>query len=185
MSPRSKTRPLYFWCCVPNSAFFKWQMSISEAKWTFAPFVLAPSITSFLLLTFVRSHAGIFSNFSNSLSTTAFATGILMAWSIGINLCTKFLCCRNCHPFLQYVPHDNSVEILPYAVLWIHWFQGCTQALTWNHWSCCGSHHACFSCLSCKAWQEPLEFPISCEHSEWFLWIPCPRGQWSKYLVIF
>ena len=34
------------------------QMSISEAKWTFAPFVLASSITSDLLLTFVTSHAG-------------------------------------------------------------------------------------------------------------------------------
>ena len=66
ISPRSTTRPLYFWCFVSNSAFFKWQMSISGARWTFAPFVLASSITSFLLLTFVRSHAGIFSNFSHS-----------------------------------------------------------------------------------------------------------------------
>ena len=53
-------------------------MSISEAKRTFAPFVLASSITSFLLLTFVRSHAGIFSNFSHSLSAAAFAAGIFM-----------------------------------------------------------------------------------------------------------
>ena len=35
MSPRSTTRPLYFGCFASNSAFFKWQMSISEAKWTF------------------------------------------------------------------------------------------------------------------------------------------------------
>ena len=41
ISPRSTTRPLYFWCFASNSAFFKWQMSISEAKWTFAPDVLA------------------------------------------------------------------------------------------------------------------------------------------------
>ena len=27
MSPRSTTRPLYFWNCGSNSAFFKWQMS--------------------------------------------------------------------------------------------------------------------------------------------------------------
>ena len=47
--------------CASNSAFFRWQMSISEAKWTFAPFVLVSSITSESLLTFVRSHAGIFS----------------------------------------------------------------------------------------------------------------------------
>ena len=53
MSPRSTTRPWYFWCFASNSAFFRWHMSISEAKWTFAPFVLASAITSFLLRTFV------------------------------------------------------------------------------------------------------------------------------------
>ena len=57
------TRPLYFWCFVSNSSFFKWQMPISETKWTFASNVLASSIVSFLLLTFVRFHAEIFSIF--------------------------------------------------------------------------------------------------------------------------
>ena len=28
-------------------------------------------------------------------------------------------------------------------------------------------------------------FPISCEHSWWFHWIPCPQGQWNRFLVIF
>ena len=56
-------------------SIFKWQMSINDAKWTFSPNVLASSITSFLLLTFVRFHAEIFSNFSHSLSTAAFAAG--------------------------------------------------------------------------------------------------------------
>ena len=65
-SPRSTTRPLYFWCFASDSAFFKWQMSSSEPRWTFLPFVLTSSITSFLLLTFVRSQAGIFSNFSHT-----------------------------------------------------------------------------------------------------------------------
>ena len=87
ISPRSTTRPLYFWF-VSNSAFFKWQ-SINEATWTFAHFVLASSITSDLLLTLVRSHAGIVSSFSHSFSTAAFAAGIFIAWGIGINLCTK------------------------------------------------------------------------------------------------
>ena len=36
----------------------------------------------------------------------------------------------NCPPFLQYGPHDDSVEILPYAVLWIHWLPGYTQVLS-------------------------------------------------------
>ena len=35
MSPRNTTRPLYFWCFVSNSAFFKWHKSINDAKWTF------------------------------------------------------------------------------------------------------------------------------------------------------
>ena len=38
---------------------------------------------------FVRSHARIFSSFSHSVSTAALAAGIFMAWSKGINLCTK------------------------------------------------------------------------------------------------
>ena len=38
MSPRNTTRPLSFWCFVSNSAFFKWQMSICEAKWNLMPF---------------------------------------------------------------------------------------------------------------------------------------------------
>ena len=88
-----------FGALSPSRHFFKWQMSISEAKWTFAPFVLASSITSDLLLTFVRSHAGIFSSFSHYLSTAAFAAGIFMAWGIGINLCTKLWCCSELSPF--------------------------------------------------------------------------------------
>ena len=34
ISPGNTARPLYFWCFASNSAFFKWQMSISEAKST-------------------------------------------------------------------------------------------------------------------------------------------------------
>ena len=71
ISPQSTTRPLYFWCFASNSAFFKWQMSINEAKWTVAPDILASSITCFSLLTFVKFHAEIFSNFSHSLSTAS------------------------------------------------------------------------------------------------------------------
>ena len=84
-------------------------MSISEAKWTFAPFVLASSITSFLLLTFVRFHAEIFSNFSHSLSTAAFAAGIFLAWGKGINLWTKLWCCN---------------ELFPFHAIWSSWWFG-------------------------------------------------------------
>ena len=37
----------------------------------------------------------------------------------------------------------------------------------------------------CRALQEPQMFPISYEHSWWFLWIPCPPGQWNRSLAIF
>ena len=89
ISPRSTTRPLYFWCFVSNSAFFKLQRSISEEERTFMPFVLASSITSDLFLTFVLSHTRIFASFSHSLSTAAFAASIFFAWGIGKILWTK------------------------------------------------------------------------------------------------
>ena len=40
ISPRRATWPLFFWCFASNSAFFKWHMSINDAKWTFAPYIL-------------------------------------------------------------------------------------------------------------------------------------------------
>ena len=87
---------LLFWF---KSAFFEWQMSIDDAKWTVTPDVLASSITCFLHLTLVKFHAEIFSNFSHSLSTAAFAAGIFIAWGIRMNLWTKLLCCNEFSPF--------------------------------------------------------------------------------------
>ena len=78
-----------FWCFASNSAFFWWHMSINDAKWTVAPDVFASSITCFLFLTFVSCNAGIFSSFSHSLSTAAFAAGIFIARGIGMNLWTR------------------------------------------------------------------------------------------------
>ena len=66
-----------FGAFASNSACFKRHMSINEAKWTFSPFVLASSITSFILLTFVKFHAEIFSNFSHSLIHCCFCCGYL------------------------------------------------------------------------------------------------------------
>ena len=94
-SPRSTTRPLYFWCFVSNSAFFEWHVSINEAKWTVAPFVLAASITSFLLLTFVRFHAEICSDF----------------FPLLVHCC---LCCRNFHG----LGHRNKFV---YQIVMLQW----------------------------------------------------------------
>ena len=67
----------------------KWHRSINDAKWTFLPLFLNSSITSFLFLTFVSCHAGIFFSFSHYFSTAAFASGIFNAWGIGTNWRTK------------------------------------------------------------------------------------------------
>ena len=89
LSPRRTTRPLYFWCFASNSAFFRWQMSINDAKWT----VIArcPCFIDHLFLTsdFCQIPRRNFLQFSHSLSTAAFAAGIFIAWDRGINLCTK------------------------------------------------------------------------------------------------
>ena len=69
--------------------------------------------------------------------------------------------------------------------MWIHWLPRCMQVLIWSYWIYHHSHNSDCSCWSCKAQREPLMFPISCEHSWWFLWIPCPPGQWNKSLAIF
>ena len=58
-----------FWC-------FCLQFSIFQMTDVLAPFLLASSITSFLLLTFVRFLAENFFNFSHSLSTAAFVNTI-------------------------------------------------------------------------------------------------------------
>ena len=36
--------PCIFWCFASNLAFFRWHVSISEAKWTFSPIVIASSV---------------------------------------------------------------------------------------------------------------------------------------------
>ena len=86
-------------------------MSINEAKWTFTPFVLASSITSFLFLTFVRFHAGIFSYFSHSLSTAAlrdFPWLEAWEWICWPNWNAAMNCPLSCN---VYGPHDSSVKI--------------------------------------------------------------------------
>ena len=82
------------------------------------PDVLASSITCFLLLSFVKFHAGIFSNFSPSLSTAAFAAGIFIAWGTGTNLSTKLQCWN---------------VLSPFPATWSQWWFG-----NESHTHCCG-----------------------------------------------
>ena len=66
-------------------------MSINDAKWTVAPDILASSITCFLLLTPVRFHDEIFSNFSFLCPPLLLLQEFFIAWGIGINLWTKIV----------------------------------------------------------------------------------------------
>ena len=166
MSPRSTTRPLYFWCFASISAFFRWQMSINDAKWTVAPDVLASSITSFLLLTFVRSHARIFSNFSHSSSTAAFRCGNLHGLRHRNKFVNQIVMLQWIAPFLQYGPHDDSAQNSPTRSFVDPLASKYTQVSMWFHSIHDGSPHAYMSCLSCEAKQEPLAFPIPCEHPQ-------------------
>ena len=54
VSPRSTTRPLYFWNIGSSSAFLRWLMSINAAKWTFFLSLCAFRVTSLLLFTFSK-----------------------------------------------------------------------------------------------------------------------------------
>ena len=54
---------------------------------------------------------------------------VITAQFISLRSVPNFNVAVNCSPFLQYVPHDDSVEILPYAVLWVHWLPRYTQVL--------------------------------------------------------
>ena len=83
-----------FWCFTSNSAFFRWHRSINDAKWTVAPDVLASSITSFLLLTFVKFHAE---------NLTIFSL-----------LCHRCFCCENFHS----LRHRNKFVNRIIDVLW-------------------------------------------------------------------
>ena len=86
-------------CLVPTPNSWDDRCPLTTQKCTFLPFVLASSITSFLFLTFVSCHARIFSSFSHFLSTAAFASGIFIAWGIGINLCTRLQWFNELIPF--------------------------------------------------------------------------------------
>ena len=89
-------------------AFCSWRMSINDANWTVAPDVLASSNTCFLLWTFIRFHAEIFSSFQ-ILCPVLPLTGIFMACGKRINLWTKLQCCN---------------ELSPFTAIWSSWWVG-------------------------------------------------------------
>ena len=101
--------PRIFWCFVSNSAFFKWQMSISEAKWTFAPFVLASSITFFLTSDFHQVPR----------------RSLFQFFPFLVNCC---LCCRNFHGLAHRKKFVFQFfccsELSPFPAIWSSWWFG-------------------------------------------------------------
>ena len=146
MSPRSTTLPLYFCNLGSSSAFLRWHVSISVAKWTFflSLFVLRewPSV---LLLTFPMCQAWIFSIFAHSLSTAACASGIFIAWGIGINSCTTL---------------QRARELIRFSAMWPSWFLRRVDSKRFlaDSWASTGKH-TWFSFVG-----EWLLKTLSCHH---------------------
>ena len=120
MSPRSTTRHFYFLCFFSNSAFFKWQMSINDAKCTFKSLRLASSITSDLFLTFARFHAEVFQFYP--VFVHRFFRCRYFHRLRHRNKCVYqiFNDAMSCHLSLQYGLHEFLAQVLPYAVYRFH-----------------------------------------------------------------
>ena len=110
MSPRSTTRPLYCWCfCLQFGIPSNDRCPSARQNELLRPSSL---LHRSLLICFWLSSGPTPESIPvspHSLSTAAFAAGIFMAWSIGINLCTKLSCCS---------------ELSPFPALWSSWWVG-------------------------------------------------------------
>ena len=157
-------------------------MSTSEAKWTFLPFVLASSITSCLLLTFVKSHARIFSIFYHSLSTATSASGIFMVWGKGK------ICVQNWNTVV-------SCSSFPAICSW--WF-GKDFHIRSLVDSLASKIHASFDLISLDLPRIAPCFPfllalqgiagaigVSNFSRARFLWIPRLHRHWNEFFVLF
>ena len=121
-----------------------------------------------MLLTLSNCQAGIVSNFYHSLSTAAVESGIIIAWSIGINLCTKL---------------KRVIELYPLPALWSSWSFSRNYSKRCLVGSWASTMYACFVFgilldsflfrfsfpesrsaslfLSCKTLPPPLDFQLS------------------------
>ena len=129
ISPRSTTRPLYFWCfCLQFSIF---QMTYVHQWCKMNCSARRPCFIDHLFLTFdfCQVPRRKFLQFFQFLVHCCLCCWNFMDWGTRINLWTNFYGVENCFLFLQHGPHDETAQILPYAVNWIHWLQEHTQVM--------------------------------------------------------
>ena len=143
---------------TPNSWDDRCPLTTQNVRFCFFPCL---GVTSFLFLTFVSCHAGIFSSLSHSLSTAAFASGMFIAWGIGIK--------------------KSSFHTLPRRFVGFN--DACVFCLanTQN----ASSFPVTLRVGFCKALQLASELPTFYAHFSQFPRIPHPLDQWSKYLANF
>ena len=89
MSPRSTTLPLYIWYRGSNSEFLRRHRSINDAKMNFSALIPCFIDHLFLASDFRQLPCWYFLQVSHYFATAAFASGIFIAWGIGMNLCTR------------------------------------------------------------------------------------------------
>ena len=183
MSSRSTTLPLCFWYRGSSSEFWRWQRSINDAKWTFLPLVLDSSTTSFLFLTFVSWHAGIFSYFSVLFP--------LLPWlSVFLALeASEWICAQDFHESLNSSPwqwrdlDDVCVQLFP---IWVSYIRRHRQYK--RMWSCvsqnCGGFPHCSLWVFCKALLLASELPTFHERLSLWVWILRHLVQWRRFLAI-
>ena len=151
MSPKNTTRPLYFWCSSNDRCPPVKQNELLR------PSLLLHRSLLFLLLTFVKSHAGIFFQFLPFFIHCCLCCGNLHGLRHSV---PNYNVAMNCHLSLQYGPHDVSVEILPYAVLWvISLATGLPMLVVLANLARHGWSHCCFQFSSCVL-NDFLKLPV-------------------------
>ena len=146
----------------------------------FLPLFLASSITSFMFLTFVSCHAGIFQIFL-IFPLLPLHPFFFNAWGIGINLCTKWW---------------RLSEFIPFAAMWSSWYRcgipsnriltdslaSTIQADLVLFSQCCCKFHGGNLLVLYKALVLASEFPTFYERFSWCVWI-LHLIQWRRYHV--
>ena len=172
---------VYFWYWGSSSDFLRWQRSINDAKWTFLSLFLAPSITSFLVLTFVSCHDGIFSNVSHVSPHCCLCIWNFKRLRHRNEFVNKTVMCHRIHPFVQWCDLDEiCVQLLLALVSCFRRHQQYKHILSCNSEHCGGFHLSSLTVL-CKAFMQASELPTFYERLSVWAWILRRLAQWRIF----